>query len=205
MDYYQTNKCTATTVISKMHLTSSEPSLVELSCHSHLVANFNNFNKSQNNQFTIGLIEFSPLLRFYQVVYNKDAAMFVGSKLPISLPKAVQTAKEYACNQTAIYRASRQCKAFANPESCVRTMNSDNIQSVVKKEIASFRQAFADLKTMHTKALTQERETRFSTIQAGSGGSKYSVSTDASSQRPDDLEQQSSRYTRSSLNTPSSK
>ena len=68
-----------------------------------------------------------------------------------------------------------------NPEPRVRSVNSDDIQSVVKWSIAGFRQEVADLKTMYTNTITQGKESQFSTITAGSDGSECSVSYDASS------------------------
>ena len=145
--------------------------------------------------------------RFCQGLYNKDAAMFVGSKLPASLPKAIQAAKEYTCNQTAIYGASRKCKAvsFESPEPRVRTVNSDDIQSVVKMEIAGFKQAVAELQELYIKAVTPDKETRFSTIAAEYDKNGHSSPHDTSSPKPDDHKEQSSRNTRSTLNSPRSK
>ena len=145
--------------------------------------------------------------RFSQGLYNTDAAMFVGSKLPASLPKAIQAAKEYTCNQTAIYGASRKCKAvsFESPEPRVRTVNSDDIQSVVKMEIAGFKQAVAELQELYKKAVTPDKETRFSTIAAEYDKNGHSPPHDTSSPKPDDYKEQSSRNTRSTLNSPRSK
>ena len=100
--------------------------------------------------------------RFCQGLHDKDAATFVGSRLPRDLATAIQAVKEYSCNQKAIYGTSRKLRSvsFGDQDPRVRSVSKDEVQSVIHKEMADFKQAFAELQSMLSKAVNSAKESR---------------------------------------------
>ena len=95
-------------------------------------------------------------------MHDKDAATFVGSRLPRDLATAIQAVKEYSCNQKAIYGTSRKLRSvsFGDQDQRVRSVSKDEVQSVIHKEMADFKQAFAELQSMLSKAVKSAKESR---------------------------------------------
>ena len=101
--------------------------------------------------------------RFCQGLHDKEAATLVGSRLPRTLSDAIQAVKEYACNQKAVYGATKKVRtvSFENSEQAIRKVEREEVQDMVKKEIADFRKIFTDFAKQFSSTSTSSNRNTF--------------------------------------------
>ena len=101
--------------------------------------------------------------RFCQGLHDKEAATLVGSRLPRTLSDAIQAVKEYACNQKAVYGATKKVRtvSFENSEPVIRKVEREEVQEMVKKEIADFKKIFTDFAKQFSSTSTSSNRNTF--------------------------------------------
>ena len=101
--------------------------------------------------------------RFCQGLHDKEAATLVGSRLPRTLSDAIQAVKEYACNLKAVYGAAKKVRtvSFENTEPVIRKVEREEVQEMVKKEIADFKKIFTDFAKQFFSTSTSSNRNTF--------------------------------------------
>ena len=99
-----------------------------------------------NGMTEVSIIE-ETVRRFCQGLIDKEAATLIESRLPRTLAEAIQSVKEYTCNQKDVYGTSKKVRTvtFENADSpVIRKVEKEDIQKIVQKEMSDFRKLFSD-------------------------------------------------------------